>query len=270
MDDLNDMIDMHKGMRQIEEVPEFWLKAIKSNPIRYVEEIAIIENRQNSGSYFGWFDWRNPKDYILIHETGRDPGTVYLDSIKRSQWYLRRIDRQKFYLQTNTRGAELAASIFPVAHSGTVRYFRIPDYSLALDEMHLPSPKSVSWLVQEVTSQTGVLLEVECCGAINGHNVVSASTPFLNSVSAMIGVETDLRFRGQGLGSCAVGMLASRLLELGLMPVYASDISNAPSMRIANSLFVAHIDLEFLFIGPWHLRKPEDSPPQDPDSLFME
>ena len=56
MDDLNDMIDMHKGMRQIEEVPEFWLKAIKSNPIRYVEEIAIIENRQNSGSYFGWFD----------------------------------------------------------------------------------------------------------------------------------------------------------------------------------------------------------------------
>jgi hypothetical protein len=85
----------------------------------------------------------------------------------------------------------------------------------------------------------------------------------------MIGVQTDARLRRHGLGRHAVGLLIHQLLERGIAPVYATDVANVPSMRIAKTFFQRHTDLQFLFVGPWKLRRPKDASDGLPDSLFL-
>jgi hypothetical protein len=256
-------------MERLEVVPEDWLKMARSDPVRYVEEIAILENEHGAKSYSGWYDENNPGDYVLIHAANETSATVYMSSDEWSEWYLRQIPYRKFYLQTDLGGAEMAASLFPVAHKGTVRYYRFLGTANLQSSLNPSSVEGLIWSFQEATSANGRLLEVECIGRINGAEIVSASTPFLNSVTSMVGVETKGEYRGHGLGRCAVGMLANRLLELGRIPVYAADISNKPSVRIASAFFAPYIDLEFLFVGPWHIDRPSGSPPDLPDSIFL-
>ena len=60
------------------------------------------------------------------------------------------------------------------------------------------------------------------------------------------------------------------ILTLGKQPVYASDVLNIPSMRIAEKLgFIPHCDLLCGFLGPWKKMRGEEDDPAIPDSSFM-
>ncbi len=245
-----------------------WLGAARTDPIRHVEELSILENRSGSESYSGWFDETDPTDYTIFHSPNETCGTIYMNSKNWSSWYLHRTPYQKFYLQTDTSGAKTAASLFPIAHRGVVRYFRLSGNRITTD-VGPHSREDILWSIHEATSSNGMVHDVVCTGTADGCKIVSANTPFLNSMSGMIGVETDERYRSQGLARRAVGLVISRLLELGRIPVYASDVLNLPSMRIANSLFEPYIDFEFMFVGKWTLDRPAAAPSSLPDSLFL-
>lgn len=252
-----------------------WLRIVEADPVRYVEELSLYGMRLERKYLSGWYDENDPSDYVMFHSASylspsMDPltGTVYMSSKRCPECFLQRVPYRKFYLQTDSLGAEVAESLFSVAHRGIVRYFCLPKAMHSL-EIHTSPRNDIIWSVSETTSIVGTLRGLGLKGKINGIEAVSATTPFLNSLSAMIGVETNAKYRNQGLGLHAVSLLAARLLDLGRISVYATDILNEPSMRIANRLFEPHVDFEFLFIGPWNLDRPEGVPSCIPDSLFM-
>jgi|GEM_PF-3023067 len=69
---------------------------------------------------------------------------------------------------------------------------------------------------------------------------------------AEVAVETQLDFRGRGLGRAVVWAMVSRLLAGGITPLYIVAIDNPPSLRLAESLgmtrsredeFAGYVDL---------------------------
>jgi hypothetical protein len=257
-------------MNQIEAAPAPWLTRVYADPQRYVEEIAIVEGLQKSWRFWGWYDEADPTKFILVREEAKGAPGVYLYARNRTAWCLQQIPFTKFYLQTDRQGAKTLLATRPVTLTGTVRYFRVADAKLAQQQLR-PSPNRtpVSWSVDEEVTEAGQLRSIQCRGVVNRTPAVSASTAFISSESAMIGVETDIRWRERGLGRYAVGLLIRRLLNRGISPVYATDIANVPSMRIAKAFFERHVDLHFLFVGRWHLGRPKSASGGLPDSLFL-
>jgi len=258
-------------MKPIESARAPWLARLYEDPTRYVEEIATVEARHQVWSSAGWYDPTNPTAFMLIRTDDKGSQSVYLYAGRHTTWCLEQIpSNAKFYLQTDRRGAQATVATRPVVLTGTVRYFRLSPAKLAASR--LPPPpnlETVTWSIDETVTPGGSLCGIQVRGFVKEQSVVSASTPFLWPRSAMIGVDTDDRFRRHGLGRHAVGLLIHRLLERGIAPVYATDTANVPSMRIAETFFQRHADLQFLFVGPWKLRRPMDVPDGLPDSLFL-
>jgi hypothetical protein len=258
-------------MKSIESARAPWLARLYEDPIRYVEEIATVEARHQTWSFSGWYDSTNPTIFMLIRTDDKGSQSVYLYAGGHTTWCLQQVDSTaKFYLQTDRRGAQATLATRSVALTGTVRYFHLSPAKLATSQLPPPpNVETVTWSIDETVTVGGSLCGIRIRGLVKEQPVVSASTPFLCPRSAMIGVETDDRHRRRGLGRHAVGLLIHRLLERGIAPVYATDTANVPSMHIANTFFQRHADLQFLFVGPWKLRRPKDAPDGLPDSLFM-
>jgi hypothetical protein len=257
-------------MNQIEAAPAPWLTRVYADPLRYVEEIAIVEGLQKNWRFWGWYDEADPTKFILVREEVKGAPGVYLYGGNRTAWCLQQIPFTKFYLQTDRQGAKAALATWPVTLTGTVRYFRVAEAKLAEQQLLPPPDRTpVTWSVDEERTEAGRLGSMQCRGLVDGVQTVSASTAFISTKSAMIGVETNIRWRERGLGRYAVGLLIGRLLNRGISPVYATDVANVPSMRIAKAFFERHVDLLFLFVGRWHLRRPKSASGGLPDSLFL-
>jgi hypothetical protein len=257
-------------MNQIEAAPALWLTSVYADPLRYVEEIAIVEGLQKTWRFWGWYDKRNPTKFMLVREESKGAPGVYLYAANRTAWCLQQIPFTKFYLQTDRQGAKSALATWPVTLAGTIRYFRIAEARLAQQQRLPPTDRTpVTWSVDEERTEAGQLRGMQCRGLVDGAPAVAATTAFISSKSAMIGVETDIRWRERGLGRYAVDLLIRRLLNRGISPVYATDVANVPSMRIAKAFFERHVDLHFLFVGRWHLGRPKSASGGFPDSLFL-
>lgn len=72
--------------------------------------------------------------------------------------------------------------------------------------------------------------------ALAGEVAAAAGFERLAERVAHIGVLTDPRHRSRGLGRSVVQAAAAHALELGLLPQYQTLASNAPALRIAESL----------------------------------
>jgi len=258
-------------MKPIESARAPWLARLYEDSIRYVEEIATVEARHQTWSFSGWYDPTNPTTFMLIRTDDKGSQSVYLYAGSHTTWCLQQIPANaKFYLQTDPRGTQTTLATRPVALTGTVRCFRLSPAKLSTSQLPPPpNVEPVTWSIDERVTVGGSLCGIRIRGFVKEQPVVSASTPFLCPRSAMIGVDTDDRFRRHGLGRHAVGLLIHRLLERGIAPVYATDTTNVPSMHIAATFFQPHADLQFLFVGPWKLRRPKDAADSLPDSLFM-
>ena len=87
---------------------------------------------------------------------------------------------------------------------------------------------------------------------------------------SMIGVFTTPKTRKRGYATICAYAAILEILTLGKQPVYASDVLNIPSMRIAEKLgFIPHCDLLCGFLGPWKKMRGEEDDPAIPDSSFM-
>ncbi|MEA3344718.1 MAG: GNAT family N-acetyltransferase [Chloroflexota bacterium] len=70
-----------------------------------------------------------------------------------------------------------------------------------------------------------------------GDEVVSrAQTNWESSYFAEIGVETEERYRGRGLGKAVVSGCTEALLEWGIAPLYITDEDNLPSRHLCQAL----------------------------------
>jgi GNAT superfamily N-acetyltransferase len=93
------------------------------------------------------------------------------------------------------------------------------------------------WDTREEFASIGVARAVRCQGEL-------ASTAFASFAienALEIGIETDPRFRGRGLGVHACSALIDYCLQQGLEPVWACRLGNTASYRLATKLGFADV-----------------------------
>ena len=65
-------------MNRIEAAPALWLTSVYAAPLRYVEEIAIVEGLQKTCRFWGWYDKGNPTKFMLVRKESKGTPGVYL------------------------------------------------------------------------------------------------------------------------------------------------------------------------------------------------
>jgi predicted GNAT family acetyltransferase len=80
----------------------------------------------------------------------------------------------------------------------------------------------------------------------NGKLVATSGVGFLNNKSFVISyVETEPEYRNKGIAKCLTSLASEPLIRKGLVGVYSTDVTNEPSLRVAEALgFIPYLDLK--------------------------
>jgi hypothetical protein len=232
--------------------------------VSYVEEISLIEENylwQNVSVYVD--DARSTKEFLILHSpslywggkslsaymTANKPSTIseFADILKKKG------DMQT-HLETSAKSGLIKRFIPWLTKTYTIRYccadsatFK-PQCQNQARAVRL-TPENIEQFQPSADSNFIRRLETApVYGYLNEKRelVATSGVGFLTKKSFSISyTETKPEYRGQGIAKCLTSLASEPLIKKGLVGVYAADITNQPSLGVAQGLgFQPYRDLK--------------------------
>lgn len=238
------------------------LQRLYRDYVRYVEEISLIEEDylwENVSVYVD--DSRSIQDFLILRE-GRSLSaymTAENMSIVAKFAEILKVKRDfRMHLQTST-GVEFYVKQFMrwLPNTYTVRYRRADSKTFKPHCLHKkgairltpdnikrlqPSP-SLHFIKRVKTAPVYGYVDEK------GQLVATSGVGFLTDKSFAISyTETKSEYRNRGIAKCLTSLASEPLVNKGLVGVYAADVTNEPSLRVARALgFLSYMDLKCFY-----------------------
>lgn len=232
--------------------------------VTFVEEISLIEE-----SYL----WRNVKVYVADPSSSREFLIIRLPSfllkdrslsaymtaenlsvIQEFANILRGKKDFSMHIQTAVKKEHVEQFMPWLTKTYTVRYCRADSTTFQLHCKHREmtvrlTPANIKRLYPSASSVFVKRLETTpVYGYVNekGELVATSGVGFLTKKSFSISyTETNPEYRGRGIAKCLTSLASEPLIRRGLIGVYAADITNQPSLGVAEGLgFQPYQDLK--------------------------
>lgn len=242
-------------------------KELYTEPVLFVEELAILENRTLIKSFYGYYNPQNIKEFLLIAENndGTKSCFFYPETTDWLKLNLKKIFSGKIYLQTNLEGKKIISSLeIPYIVPHTVLYFRYNPVKI----IKSVKKNDLDIKVKEKV-ENGKLKNIEINSFTKDKQVGFSGSDLINSKTAMIGLGVEPEWREQGIGKMLLLEAINKLLVHNIEPVYACDRLNIPSYQLATTFFTFAGEFICLFLNNWSLVRPQDASPALPDSIFV-
>jgi hypothetical protein len=244
------------------------LKRLYEDCVCYAEEISLIEENylwQNVSVYVD--DPRSIRDFLVLRMPSFDQESkslsAYMSAEKASTICefaatLEKMRGFQVHLQTSAENEPYVNQFLKwLPKTYTVRYCRAdsrtfkPHYPRGEGAIRL-TPSNITRLQPSASSHFIKRIETAPVYAyINEHGrlVAMSGVGFLNSKSFAISyTETEPEHRNIGIAKWLTSLSSEPLIKRGLVGVYAADITNEPSLRVARALgFMPHRDLKCFY-----------------------
>jgi hypothetical protein len=227
--------------------------------VTYVEEISLIEEDhlwQNVTVYVN--DLNSMDELLLIHTpsfylagkslsaymTAENPTTIqeFADILEKGKVF-------QMHLQTSVIASYVKRSMPWLTKKYTVRYCRAdsttftPCCTQRRNTIRL-TPNNIKRLQPSAPAIFVKRLKTApVFGYINerGELVATSGIGWLTKKSFSISyTETQPEYRGRGIAKCLTSLASEPLIKKGLVGIYAADIKNPPSLRVAEALGFQH------------------------------
>lgn len=218
--------------------------------LRYVEEISLIEENylwQNVEVYVD--DPRSIEDFLILREgrslsaymTAENPSIIskFADILKTKR-------DSEMHLQTSIDVESFVKQQMKwLPNTYTVRYCRADSESFTPHCLHNKSavrltPENIKQFQPSASARFIERMKTApVCGYVNekGELVAMSGVGFLTEKSFAISyTETEPECRSRGIAKCLTSLASEPLINKGLVGVYAADITNEPSIRVAKAL----------------------------------
>lgn len=230
--------------------------------VRYVEEISLIEEDhlwQNVSIYVD--NPRSIRDFLILREgesvsaymTAENQSIIpeFADILKAKRDF-------KMHLQTSIEVESYVERFMGwLPKTYTVRYFCADSETfkphclqksnairLTPDNIQELQPSPSLHFITRITT-------APVYGYVNeqAELVATSGVGFLTKKSFAISyTETKPEYRSQGIAKCLTSLASEPLINKGLISVYAADITNEPSIRVAKALgFLPYQDLKCFY-----------------------
>jgi ribosomal protein S18 acetylase RimI-like enzyme len=243
------------------------LPRLYKDSISNVEEVSLIEET---------YIWRNVQVYVeslkmmeeflVLHSpssywsgaslsaymTAQKPSTIleFAGILRKRKYY-------RTHLETSTLAAQVRKYMPWLTQRYTVRYLCADSSTFKPDYKHrtravLLTPDNILQLDPDASPQYVERLKTApVYGYLNkkGMLVATSGVGWLTKKSFSITyTETKPRYRRRGIAKCLTSLASEPLINEGLIGVYASDVTNKPSLGVALSLgFRPHGDLNCFY-----------------------
>lgn len=238
------------------------LHRLYSDYVRYVEEISLIEEDylwQNVSIYVD--DPLSIQDFLILREDRSLSAYMTAENfsiIPKFAVILKAKRNLKMHLQTSTEAESYVKQFMEwLPNTYTVRYCRADSKSFKL---HCSHTKRAIRLTRDNIKQLQPSVSAHFIKRIstapvygyvneNGQLVATSGVGFLTKKSFAISyTETEPKYRNRGIAKCLTSLASEPLISKGLIGVYAADIVNKPSIRVAGALgFLPYQDLKCFY-----------------------
>ena len=243
------------------------LKELYTEPVLFVEELAILEKYAHIKTFYGYYNSQNSKEILLLSENNDGSKSCYFYP-ETDDWAfldLKKIFKGKIYLQTNVFGKKIISSLkIPYIVPHNVLYFQYnPERS-----MDSINNTDIDIKINEyVENGKPKNIEIKCFK--HGKKIGFAGSDLINSKTAMINLDVEPEWREKGIGKILLMKIIDNLLLHKIEPVYACDKLNIPSFRLATIFFNYVTEFSCFFLNDWSLVRPSNTSPSLPDSIFV-
>jgi len=240
------------------------LPRLYEDPVSYVEEISLIEERYLWHKVTVYVDdQRSMEEFLVLHSPslylGERSLSAYITATNSSTiCEFAQILKEKKNLQTHLQTsaeASLIRQFMPwFTKNYTARYFRCDSATFKPHCQHRTrtvrlTPENIKELDPSATAHfVNRLQTAPVYGYVNenGQLVATSGVGYLTKKSFSISyTETKPEYRGRGIAKCLTSLSSEPLIKNGLIGVYAADIKNPPSLAVAEALgFKPHRDLK--------------------------
>lgn len=243
------MVSELKNMQRI-------LPILYEDCVSYVEEISLIEERylwDNVRVYVD--DTHSIKDFLIMHSPsffmgGRSVGAYMkaenASTVSEFGEMLRAERDVPIHLQTSMEVEPYVGQLIEWLHKRyIVRYHRADIKTFRPHHRHkqravLLTPENVKQYQPLASSHFVKRLETaQVYGYVNEERemVATSGDGFLTRKSFAISyTETEPEYRGRGIAKCLTSLASEPLIKKGLIGVYAADVTNKPSLGVAQGL----------------------------------
>jgi hypothetical protein len=230
----------------------------------YAEEISIIEEDylwQNVSVYVD--DPRSIKDFLIVCLPFFWKGksfSVYMSAgspsiIREFAGTLEELRDSQVHLQTSAENEPYVnQSLKWLPKTYTARYCRadfttFKPHCLLREKAIRLTPTNIKNL--QPSASPHFIKRIETAPVYgylseNGKLVATSGVGFLNKKSFVISyIETEPEYRNKGIAKCLTSLASEPLIRKGLVGVYSTDVTNEPSLRVAEALgFIPYLDLK--------------------------
>jgi len=234
--------------------------------VTYVEEISLIEEKylwQNVRIYVN--DQNSCQEFLILRlavSPKRKNISVYMTAessatVQTFSDVLKEKKKINVHVQTTTREAHIRQFMPWLTKSYTVRYCCATSTSF---QPHCQHQEKAIRLTAENIKQFNLsasplfikrLKTAPVYGYVNEHKelIATSGVGFLTKKSFGISyTETRPEYRCQGIAKCLTSLASEPLIKKGLIGIYAADITNQPSLRVARGLgFQPYRDLKCFY-----------------------
>ena len=235
--------------------------------ISYVEEISLTEETylwrnvqvyvESSNTMEEFLVLRSPSVYwsgtsLSAYMTARKPSTI-----REFAGILKKKGHYRTHLETSTPATQIKKCIPWLTKRYTVRYLCADSSTFKPDHKHqaravLLTPDNIPRLDPTASSlYVKRLKTAPVYGYPNekGILVATSGVGWLTQKSFSISyTETKPRYRRRGIAKCLTSLASESRVKKGLIGVYASDITNKPSLKVGIGLgFEPHCDFNCFY-----------------------
>jgi len=240
------------------------LRRLYEDPVSYVEAISLIEENylwQNVTVYVN--DTNSMRQFLIIHSPSFYVSGPSISAYMTAKNFATITEFAKILEKKKDMQTHLETSVSPsnirllmpwLAKTYTVRYCRASSESFKPHCEHRAravklTPENVKQLQPSASSVFVKRLETApVYGCLNerGELVAMSGVGFLTKKSFSISyTETKPDYRGRGIAKCLTALACEPLIKMGLIGVYAADVTNQPSLGVAKGLgFKPYKDLK--------------------------
>ncbi len=232
-----------------------------------VEAISLIEESDLWGNVQVYVkDSSSVDEFLVLHSpsfyrggksvsaymTAQEPSMIqeFADVLRKKKDY-------RAHLETSAKTSQVAEFMPWLSQMYTVRYFCADASAFKPSCQHRASavrltPENVRQLDPSASPPFIKRLKTAAVyGYLNekGELVATSGVGWLTKKSFSISyTETKPEYRGLGIAKCLTSLASEPLIEKGLIGIYAADITNTPSLRVAIGLgFRPHQDLRCFY-----------------------
>jgi len=232
------------------------LPILHGDYVSHVEEISLIEEDYLWGNVRVYVNnLTSMQEFLLLHSPSFYWGGTSISAYMKAKDPLtiakfgEVLEREKdvcMHLQTSV-GVEpyISQPMKWLDKAYTVRYHRADAHTIRPDFQNkeravLLTPENVKEYMPSASARFIKRLETaQIYGYVNeeGRMVATSGIGFLTRKSFSISyTETEPEYRGRGIAKCLTSLASEPLIRKGLIGVYAADITNKPSVGVAEGL----------------------------------